>query len=690
MSLENRRSNRLINEKSPYLLQHAYNPVNWYPWGEEAFEASKLEDKPIFLSIGYSTCHWCHVMEKESFDDIEIANLLNETFINIKIDREELPEIDSLYMEFAQSMMSGTSGWPLNMVLTPNLEPFFAATYMPKESRHGLIGMKEFILKIRKMWNEEDREDVIEQAQGIVEMFQKNVQMKGSIFPDKELIDDTADLLFKMADPVYGGIKGAPKFPIAYQLNFLLRYSLTSKDSRSLFLVERTLDMMHRGGIYDHLGGGFCRYSIDEEWLIPHFEKMLYDNALLSYAYMECWKVTKKPIYKLISKEILDYLLREMQSDEGGFYSAEDADSEGEEGKFYTWELEEIENILGKDQSKLIQEYFGITASGNFHGKNVLHTLRNLDEFARLKGLDYESLSKIISEQKSLLFKLRDHRVHPFKDDKILVTSNAMTIFSLVEASLVFQDKRYLEAALKAAHFLKDTFWQNGELLRRYRDGDVRYKAGLEEYAYTIRAFLSLFEADLGSSWLVLAVEMCRVLEENFKEPEGAFYQTDGSNPHLLIRKCRYSDGAEPSGNAIHEENLIRLYQLTSDLSYIEQTEDIFSAAKKFLDNYPPGYIYHVMNLNHFYDKQAATIVVALNEENSHQEIIKNEIYSHFNPHKVVIFRHENDKDLFRIIPFVKDLVPINHETTLYVCYEGICQKPVFQIEEILEVIKNI
>jgi len=682
--------NRLIKEKSPYLLQHAYNPVDWYPWGQEAFDDAKKNEKPIFLSIGYATCHWCHVMEKECFENKDLANLMNDTFINIKVDREELPEVDAIYMEFAQGMMTGSAGWPLNIILTPDLQPFFAATYLPPEGKHGLIGLKDLISKIKIMWSSEEREVVVEQAQKIVNMFENNLHVKGVDLPDKEHVEESAEFLFKMADPIYGGMKGSPKFPIGYQMNFMLRYYMTSKEARACFLVERTLDMMHRGGIYDHLGGGFCRYSVDEKWLIPHFEKMLYDNAMLSFAYLECWQVTDKPLYKQICVEILEYLIRVMKSPNGGFYSAEDADSEGKEGKFYTWTIEEFQNILGKDESASIIEYFGMSAKGNFLGRNVLHTPLNLEEFAKSKALSLKKLAIKINEQKQLLWTARENREHPFKDDKILTSWNGLAIYTLVEASLALNKKHYLEHALDAATFIKNTLWIDGTLYRRFRDRDVRFSACLDDYAFMIRSCISLFEADLGVSWLMWAIEMTNILELNFKEADGAFYQTDGSDFNLILRKCQFSDGAEPSGNAIHTENLLRLYQLTNESNFLEQAEDCFSAVKKYLDNYSPGYSYHTMNLNRFFDKKAATIVIALDETNSHENELKEQIYKNYIPHKAVIWKHKNEKDLLRVIPYLKDLIPLDEKTTLYICFEGVCLNPLNELPKMMEAIHKL
>lgn len=683
-------TNRLINEKSPYLLQHAHNPVDWYPWGDEAFAAAKKQDRPIFLSSGYATCHWCHVMERESFEDFQLAQLLNETFINIKIDREELPEIDAIYMEFAQSMMSGAAGWPLNVILTPNLQPFFAATYLPTTTKHGLMGLTELVHHIREIWWGDDRERVLQQAEKIVEVFTESIRTSGDTIPEKEVIEDFAELLFKMADPIHGGMRGTPKFPIGYQTNFMLRYSSLQKESRALFLAERTLEMMHRGGIYDHLGGGFSRYSVDESWMIPHFEKMLYDNALLISSYLEAWQATKKSLYKEVTEEIVQYILRDMTNPEWGFYSAEDADSEGKEGLFYTWTLDEVQRILGKEESYLFCEYYNLTIEGNFEGRNVLHITMPLEEFSRLHQVDAQQLTLLFKEQRHLLWKAREKRVHPFKDDKILTSWNGLMIYSLVEAGCAFDEKKYIDVAHQAALFIKNNLSDEGRLLRRWRDDEAHYNGGLDEYAFLIRGLLSLFEANLGSEWLYYSIQLTQTLQSDFKAEKGAFYQVDGSDPNIILRKCQFSDGAEPSGNAIHCENLLRLYQITGDVDYLTQAEDVFKAVKSYIDNYSPGYCFHLMNLNRYYDQHAPTLVIALNEKKQGQDEIRDYIYTHFIPHKAVIWRNENDQQLFNLIPFIKDQTPIDGKTTLYLCYEGVCKKPITELQEILDTISRL
>lgn len=682
-------SNRLAHQKSVYLLQHAHNPVDWYPWGEEAFQAAKEQDKPIFLSIGYATCHWCHVMERESFENIEIARLMNQNFINIKVDREELPDVDGLYMEFAQSMMAGAAGWPLNVVLTPHLEPFFATTYLPPYSNHGMMGLIDMINRIRELWSGEERERVLNQAEKIVELFSSSIQTSGEELPDPELIDETAEFLYKMADTAFGGIKGAPKFPIGYQYSFLLRYYKVKQDNRALFLAERTLDMMHRGGIYDHLGGGFSRYSVDDQWLIPHFEKMLYDNAILAQCYLEAWQLTKKPLYRQVCEEILAYILRDMTHPEGGFYSAEDADSEGREGLFYTWPYKEVQRVFGKE-GELFCQFYDITPAGNFEGRNILHTRLSLEEFAAAHNLDENELNAKFSAQRKKLWEERKKRVHPLKDDKILSSWNGLAIYVLAEAGKVFFNEDYIQAALKGAYFIKKNLWVEGELLRRWREGQAMFAGSLDEYAFMIRGVLSLFEANAGSEWLAWAIEMTNKLKDVYKDQEGgAFYQTDGTDKHLLLRRCQFSDGAEPSGNAVHAENLIRLYQLTEVEDYIIQAEDIFKGVYDNLENYPPGYCYHVMSLLRYYDEKKPTLVIALNSAREYERELKEVLYGCFIPHKAVIWQM-HDVELEEILPSIKDQEALEEQTTVYLCKEGRCEKPMNKIDEIIKAIENL
>jgi uncharacterized protein len=689
--MEEQFTNRLIGEKSPYLLQHAHNPVNWYPWGEEAFRASQEQDKPIFLSIGYATCHWCHVMEEESFCDKDVAQAINEAFIPVKVDREELPEVDTLYMEFAQAMVMGSAGWPLNLLLTPELKPFFAATYLPKHTARGLIGVVELAQKIGTLWNSSEKERVIEQSEKIYEVLKTHIHTQGTELPLEEVIHAAAELLFKVADPIYGGLKGAPKFPIGYQSLFLLHYFLRTQDSRALFLVEKTLEMMHRGGIYDHLGGGFHRYAVDEAWKIPHFEKMLYDNAILAIGYLEAWRVTGRDLYQVVCEEILQYILRDMTRSDGGFYSAEDADSAGVEGLFYTWTREEVINALGKEEGELFCNFYSVEQEGELEGRSVLYMEQSIDEFCTSHGLSHEKLEKMLTKNKKLLFKLRDGRVHPLKDDKVITSWNGLMIQALAYAGFSLKKKEYQDAAMKAARFIKNTLWDTKEqvLYRRFRDGEAKYRGGLDDYAFLIGGLLSLFETGCGVEWLEWAIELTKILERDFKVPEGAFYQTDGQDTSLLIRKCHYSDGAEPSGNAMHAENLLRLYQITGEVSYLEQAEDIAKAAKRYIEAYPLGYCYHLKALQRYYDKKKATIIISYNQEHEWKEEILDTLSHKVLPHYSLIFRSPHDT-LEKVLPHTVKMHPASEKTTVLICYEGACQKPLSEKEEIIRAITQL
>lgn len=677
-------TNRLIHEKSPYLQQHAHNPVEWYPWGEEAFAKAKQEDKPIFLSIGYATCHWCHVMEKESFQNLEIARLMNEAFINIKVDREELPEIDSMYMEFAQALMASAGGWPLNLVLTPELKPFFAVTYLPSVNQRGLIGIQQFIQYIQQLWHSEDKQKIIEQADKIVEMFSQAAVIAGVEFPAPLLLQAAEEVLFDAMDPIYGGLKGEPKFPMGYQCLFLLEQARSKADSRALFCVELTLDRMMQGGIYDPLGGGFSRYSVDERWEVPHFEKMLYDNALLANTYLQAWQLLMKPGYRRVVEKTLEYLLREMKHSEGGFYSAEDADVEGMEGVYYTWTMQEVRDLLSNEEAEIFCRYYNLSEGGNFEGKNVLHSLFSQEEFAEALQLPSQEVNAILEKSCATLLKQRNLRKQPFKDDKVICSWNGLMIDTLVQASLILKEDRYAQEAMKTANFLYANFYKEGRLLRRWREGEARFRGGIDDYAFLIKGLLSLFELEGESRWLKWAIELSEVLTQDFKSQEGAFYFYV-SDPTLLIRKCEFYDGAEPSGNAVHCENLLRLFQITGTSSYLSQAEDILKAAKIYIENYPPGATYHLKNLQRYYDKQGLTIVIALDEARTLKQEIQECLSQKKHPHWSIIWKQPKDILLETLLPSLVDKKTIDGQTAVYICKPDHCEAPLLNKAEILQ-----
>ena len=679
--------NRLKDEKSPYLLQHADNPVDWFPWGEEAFEKAIEEDKPIFLSIGYATCHWCHVMEKETFESDEIADLMNDTFINIKVDREEHPEVDGIYMEFAQALMSSAGGWPLNVVLTPDLKPFFAVTYLPPKASKGLIGMDQFVTQIQMLWQSEERSMLLAQADKIVELFQNASKTSGTDLPQKESLEHAVQMLFDIADPVYGGIKGEPKFPMGYQADFLLQYSKANKDSRSLFYIELTLQMMARGGIYDHLAGGFARYCVDEQWQIPHFEKMLYDNAILANTYLSCYQYSKKPFFGQICRHTLEYVLNELKGE--AFLSAEDADSEGQEGKFYTWSREEIEEALGPGDGEIFCRFFGVTDEGNFEGKNILHVAYEPNEFATIVGLEEGKLHDILHKLKERLLEVRNQRVRPFKDDKIITSWNGLMIHSLAKAGVCFGEKRYLDAAEEVAGWIQKNLFIDGELKRRFREGDARFAASLDDYAFLTRGLLTLFEAAGNPRYFTFAKELVDIVDRDLKSENGAYYQTI-ANRNLLIRKCEFYDGAEPSGNAVQCENLLRLYQLTQEQRYLDAAEDVLKAAKSFIETFPPGACYHLITLQRYLDKKAPFIVVAFDENRTHEEDLRRALGSVFCPHAAIIWKGSGAEEIDKLLPSVASQGVIDGKTTVHVCYGTHCESPMTDMDQILEMVETL
>jgi len=685
-------TNRLIKEKSPHLLQHAHNPIDWYPWGEEAFLAAQKQDKPIFLSVGYSTSHWCHMMERECFSNEEIGETMNKIFINVKVDKEELPEVDALYMEFAQTMMVTGVNWPLNIVLTPNLRPFFAMTYLPLGSESSISGLNQMIFRISEIWNSRERASVLEQADKIVETFALTVHTQGEEedFPDASHLEGVAQVLFKLADPLFGGMKGDPKYLVPCHIFFLLRYVYSSSDARSLFYVERTLDRIARGGIHDHLGGGFSSYSVDDQWVIPRFEKMIFDNALLGRAYFEAWTVTKNEEFRRLYQETLDYILRTFEHDKGGFFSSEDADLYEEEGLYYTWSYDEVQEIISPEISDLFCEFFDITSEGNFNGRNVLHTPFSLREFAEHKGLDELVLHELFESQLQFLRYAREHRLLPFKDDKIICAWNGLTINTLALVAQSTFNERYLLAAKNAARFIKANMWIDGNLMRHWRDGKASCPATLEDYAFLTQALLTLFEVDGDAGWLAWAMQLTALLEKHFKADKGAFFTTSDKDNILPIKRCEFVDGSLPSGNAVHCENLLRLYQMTYNVSYLTQAESILIAVKDLLDSLAPSFCYHLLSLHRYLDEKTADIVVALNNKEEHQKEIARILADKFVPFRVVIWRREDDEHLFELLPHVKRQPLVNEKTTVYICQNGRCMLPLTDLDAIATAIKGL
>lgn len=586
-----RYTNRLIHEASPYLLQHAHNPVDWYPWGEEALSRAKNEDKPILLSIGYSSCHWCHMMEKECFENEAIARTMNERFINIKVDREERPDLDELYMKALQ-LMTGSGGWPMTLFLTPDLIPFHGGTYFPPEDRMGLPGFRKVLMIVSDYYRTR-RSEVAQMEAQMKEALREAIRVTSS---QKELdpvvFSKAFELMKNQFDPLHGGFGKAPKFPNPLILTFLLRYGRRMGNKEALKMVEKTLEKMSEGGIYDHLGGGFHRYSVDQQWFVPHFEKMLYDNALLSQLYFETYQATRKEKYRRIGEEILFYVLREMSHPEGGFYSAQDADSEGEEGKFYLWTREEIKNILGEEREKLFSTYYGVTSRGNFErGKNILHIATSIEKISKEFKLSPSELKGILKEAKKILFAEREGRIRPYRDEKIITSWNGLMISGLVYGFIATEDKIYLQAAQKAAQFILERMLKGTDLMRLFYHGRVQGEGFSEDYAFFIQALLDLYEATMEREYLIKAYELNEVMINRFWDNEnGGFFFTEREIFPMLGRSKNPYDQVIPSSNSVAVMNLLRLGSLKKDDSMKKKAEEILRLFYDFLLESPLGF----------------------------------------------------------------------------------------------------
>lgn len=682
-------TNHLIKEKSPYLLQHAYNPVHWFPWGDEAFQKAESENKPIFLSIGYSTCHWCHIMERESFEDEEVANILNQYYIAIKVDREERPDIDHIYMTICQAM-TGQGGWPLTIFMTPEKKPFFAGTYFPKRGRGGHSGLMEILPYIAKKW-QDDQEEILSSSEQIADAVKPRFQdfVSGPI--DENLLHQAYRQFEKEFDPDYGGTKGAPKFPIPHQYLFLLRYWKKTSKETVLQMVEKSLESMYRGGIYDHIGFGFARYSTDKKWLVPHFEKMLYDNALLAYVYLEAFQATGREDFGRIAEEIFTYVLRDMQHPDGGFYSAEDADSEGVEGKFYVWTPEEVKQILGKEEGDLFCSIYDLSEKGNFEGKNIPNLIEQSINYAAQKtGLNEEELHYQLDRYREMLFQVREKRIHPHKDDKILTSWNGLMIAALAKGAQVLNRKEYSKVADQAVHFiLKNLRKENGRLMARYREGEAAYPAYLDDYAFLIWGLIEQYEATYNPEYLQSALELNQQMKDLFWDKERGgffFYGEDAEN--LLARPKEIYDGAIPSGNSVAALNLIRLARLTGDQKLEEDAQAQLEAFSGTVKQYPFAYTFYLIAV-YFALGPTKEIVISGKEEDQKTMAMLNEVRSRFLPEAVVLFHGQQTDGISieEIAPYTKDQNMLNDQATAYVCENFACHAPTNNLEEFRELI---
>ncbi len=692
---DQKKANRLINEKSPYLLQHAYNPVDWHPWGEEAFKKAKEEDKPIFLSIGYSTCHWCHVMEKESFEDREVADLLNQDFISIKVDREERPDLDQIYMTACQAM-TGQGGWPLTVFMTAEKKPFFAATYLPKHSRQGISGLLEFLPKLIEIWRG-DREQVEQSAQEIAEALRKHARgdLPGTEksaerkLPDKDLLNNAYRQLAGSYDGANGGFGDAPKFPAPHQLNFLLSYWKRTGSDEALDMAVNTLKAMHRGGIFDQLGYGMHRYSVDRQWLVPHFEKMLYDQATTAAAALEAFQASGDPEMADFARKIFSYVLAELASPEGGFYSAEDADSEGEEGTFYVWNREEIIELLGSERGRLVADYLGVTEKGNFEkGKSVLHLVQDAEDFAAERGISTADLAEILEESRAVLLQARAQRERPFRDDKIITAWNGMIISALARGAVVLGETGYAESADRAADFILEKMVSGeGLLYRRYRVGEAAIPAFLEDYAFLARGLLELYQATFDSRRLEQAYQLTMAMDRLLNRGDGKLKLSTSNDiiADLPVIAETY-DGAMPSCVSVSVANYLKLGRLLRQNSLVEKGEALLSAQDDMLKRFPTGHTALLVALDYALSPPEELIITGQAGSEAVMEMAASARNS-FRPHLDLLFCPVGDSGegdiIFELCPFLKDIKAPGEGATAQYCRDMRCLAPVTSAEEL-------
>ena len=677
-------TNRLIEESSPYLLQHAHNPVNWYPWSDEAFARAKREKRPVFLSVGYSTCHWCHVMERESFEDEEIAAFLNRHFIAIKVDREERPDIDSVYMK-AVNILTGRGGWPMTVIMTPDKEPFFGGTYFPprKGVRGSRAGLIDILREMLRSFREEPAE-VVARAQELSQRVEQVAALRpGPGVPSDKVIVVAAQQLATMFDRVDGGFTGAPKFPQPARLTLLLRYARRTGDPGATAMVTTTLDKMAEGGIYDHVGGGFHRYSTDAKWLVPHFEKMLYDNAQLAVVYLEAWQHTGDERYERVTREVLDYVAREMTSPEGGFYSATDADSPApsghdEEGWFFTWTPDEIETLLGPDDAAVLAAAYGVTQRGNFEGRNILYRVKSYREVGSELRIPSKKVAAVLGTARQVLYDARASRPPPIRDEKIIAAWNGMMISAFARAGWALAEARYSTAAVRAARFVLDTMRNESRALARtYRDGKKASESFLDDYAAMVAACLDLYETTGSEVWLLDAVELQKQQDARYLDSDGGgYYLTPNDGEDLLVREKPAYDGAVPSGNSIAASNLLRLHDLTGDVKWRDTAERVFSSLGFRVTRSPTAYPLLLAALDHYYD---LPLEIAIVSPSSRAEAAPLEglLRNAFIPNKAfAVLTDAEAEHQQALVPWLEAKRAMRNQSTAFVCERGRCELP--------------
>ena len=677
MSNNNKLPNGLINEKSPYLQQHAYNPIHWYPWGNNAFEKAKSEDKPIFLSIGYSTCHWCHVMAHESFEDLEVAKLLNEYFICIKVDREERPDIDAVYMSVCQAM-TGQGGWPLTVFMTPEQTPFYCATYIPKSSQYHSQGLMFLLPEIHKLWMSQ-RDTLLKQGDTIIHYLKQNEALSLSQEPCISLLTSATTQFKQEFDSTYGGFHTAPKFPSPHNLLFLIKYGYYEKDDYAIKMAEKTLEQMYRGGIFDHIGGGFSRYSTDEQWLVPHFEKMLYDNALLAYTYLEAYQITRKNIYKIAAKRTLDYVLIELQDAEGGFYCGQDADSDGIEGKYYIFTPEEIIDLLGSQSGTEWNEWYQITEKGNYEGKNIPNLLSNHE---------FELYPNAISEWNKQVYAYRLSRTTLHKDDKVLTSWNGLMITAFAKAYSVLGENQYYDAAIKAQNFISTKLTnENDRLMLRWRHDEVVGMGILDDYAFYCFGLLELYKCKFNPEFLQLAEKLATNMVTYFHDKESGGYFLYASDSELLIsRPKELYDGAIPSGNAMAAQVFMALSALTGKVHWKETAYRQLQFLAGNSKHYPSGHTASLIAMMSILYPSYQLVCVAENDAISSEIQVPFHDTS-FNNVDIIIKTPQNEKILSTICPFTKEYPIEPGKTAFYLCKDQTCARPVYSLDELKQLL---
>ena len=670
--------NRLSSETSPYLLQHANNPVDWYPWGDEALQRAKDEDKPILLSIGYSACHWCHVMERESFENEDIAQLMNDHFVSIKVDREERPDLDAVYMEAVQ-MLTGSGGWPMTVFLTPDGQPFYGGTYFPPVDRFNMPGFPRLLESVARSYHN-SREEIDRVTGQITSQMGRTGQMPiGDTPVTVDTFHEAYTTLATNFDYQNGGTGTAPKFPQAMNLEVLLRYYRHGYNDRALEMVNLTLEKMARGGIYDQIAGGFARYSVDAYWLVPHFEKMLYDNALLARLYLHAHQATGRGMYRRIAEETLDYILREMTGPEGGFYSATDADSEGEEGKFFVWTPAEIEAVLG-DEAGIFSGFFGVTEKGNFEGSNILNISQKASDYASKNGIELKRLVDVVQRGKQSMLNEREKRIHPLLDDKVLASWNGMMLRSFAEAGAALERPDYLDAAIKNASFLLETMRPDGKLLRTYRAGHARLPGYLEDYSFVADGLLALYEATFDQRWLTEATSLAdRMIELFWDDEVGGFYDTSAEHDQLVVRPRDVLDNAQPCGGSVATDVLLKLAVITGNDDYREKAATPLRTLKELMGRAPAGTGHWLAALD-FYVSSPKEVVIIGPHNDPATEALLQAVNGAFHPNKVLVGAEaEGDYGL----PLLESRGMIDGQPTAYVCQNYACQLPVNTPEDL-------